>query len=133
METTLDAFVLQDLRRLDAGEATFPRWARDPEICRRLEAAAAVLTVHSLSLGDARPFGLDPPLPLELATRLVRMFSFVGDTVGAPFLGSGMTIVAVATWGRDSIGVEVDGGYLAAAETRLRVVGADHLITIARS
>jgi hypothetical protein len=129
METTLDAFVPQDLRRLDAGEATFPRWARDPEICRRLEAAAVVLTVHSLSLGDARTFGLDPPLPLELATRLVRMFSFIGD----PFLGSGTTSVAAATWGCDSIGVEVDGGYLAAAEARLRAAGVGRPLTIARS
>jgi DNA modification methylase len=51
------------------------------------------------------------PYPLELAERLVRMFSFVGDTVFDPFLGSGTTTVAAAKWGRNSIGVEVDPTY----------------------
>ncbi len=48
------------------------------------------------------------PFPLELATRLVRMFSFSGDTVLDPFCGSGTTMVAVFRKGRNSIGVEID-------------------------
>ncbi|HUV87783.1 MAG TPA: site-specific DNA-methyltransferase, partial [bacterium] len=51
------------------------------------------------------------PFPLELAERLVRMFSFVGDTVLEPFMGTGTTNVAAARWGRDSVGVEVDEKY----------------------
>ena len=51
------------------------------------------------------------PFPLELAERLVRMFSFVGDTVLDPFTGTGTTNVAAARWGRDSLGVEVDEKY----------------------
>ena len=51
------------------------------------------------------------PFPLELATRLVRMFSFVGDTVLDPFCGSGTTMVAAFRTGRNSIGVEVDPDY----------------------
>ena len=51
------------------------------------------------------------PYPLELARRLVRMFSFVGDTVLDPFMGTGTTIVAAANWGRNSVGVEVDSEY----------------------
>ena len=58
------------------------------------------------------------PFPLELATRLVRMFSFVGDTVLDPFLGTGTTSVAAARTGRNSVGVEVDEDYLAHARTR---------------
>jgi len=60
------------------------------------------------------------PYPLELAERLIRMFSFVGDTVLDPFLGTGTTALAAAKWGRNSIGVEVDHHYLDAAEARLR-------------
>jgi len=41
------------------------------------------------------------PYPLELAERLVRMFSFVGDTVLDPFMGTGTTSVAAARWGRN--------------------------------
>ncbi len=59
------------------------------------------------------------PYPLELASRLVRMFSFVGDTVLDPFLGTGTTSLAAAQCGRNSIGVEVDTKYLTYARTRL--------------
>lgn len=60
------------------------------------------------------------PYPLALAERLVRMFSFVGDTVLDPFMGTGTTNVAAAQWGRDSIGVEVEPGYFEMASNRLR-------------
>jgi len=59
------------------------------------------------------------PFPLELAERLVRMFSFVGDTVLDPFLGTGTTSLAAATWGRNSIGIEVDEHYFDMAVSRL--------------
>ncbi|MBI4454726.1 MAG: site-specific DNA-methyltransferase [Acidobacteria bacterium] len=59
------------------------------------------------------------PFPLELADRLVRMFSFVGDTVLDPFLGTGTTTLAAAKIGRNSIGVELDPVYF--EQTRKRV------------
>lgn len=59
------------------------------------------------------------PFPLELAERLIRMFSFVGDTVLDPFLGTGTTTVAAARWGRNSIGVEVDPAYFKLAQQRI--------------
>lgn len=59
------------------------------------------------------------PYPLELAERLIRMFSFVGDTVLDPFLGTGTTSLASATWGRNSVGVEIDPQYLEMARERL--------------
>ena len=60
------------------------------------------------------------PYPEELAERLVRMFSFVGDTVLDPFMGTGTTTVSAARWGRNSIGVEVDPHYFEMAERRIR-------------
>ncbi len=59
------------------------------------------------------------PYPLELAVRLVRMFSFVGDTVLDPFLGTGTTTLAAALWGRNSIGYEIDESYVAFAQGRI--------------
>lgn len=59
------------------------------------------------------------PYPEELAERLIRMFSFVGDTVLDPFLGTGTTTVAAAKWGRNSIGTEVDPEYFALARKRI--------------
>jgi len=60
------------------------------------------------------------PYPLELANRLIRMFSFVGDTVFDPFLGTGTTAVAAASAGRNSIGVEIDDYYFEGAVARLK-------------
>jgi DNA modification methylase len=59
------------------------------------------------------------PYPPELAERLVRMFSFVGDTVLDPFLGTGTTTVSAAKWGRNSIGFEVDSHYFKIAQKRI--------------
>lgn len=59
------------------------------------------------------------PYPIELAERLVRMFSFVGDTVLDPFAGTGTTTIAAAKWGRNSVGVEVDAHYLTYARGRI--------------
>ena len=66
------------------------------------------------------------PFPLELASRLIRMFSFVGDTVLDPFLGTGTTSLAAALAGRHSIGIEVDEHYFNMAVARLGS-GAAHI------
>ncbi len=60
------------------------------------------------------------PFPVELAERLIRMFSFVGDTVLDPFMGTGTTNAAAARCGRNSIGCEVDEHYFDLAERRIR-------------
>jgi len=59
------------------------------------------------------------PYPLEFSERLIRMFSFVGDTVLDPFMGTGTTNLACAQWGRNSIGIELDAGYFDLARRRL--------------
>jgi len=61
------------------------------------------------------------PFPLDLAYRLVRMFSFVGDTVLDPFLGTGTTSIAAMRCGRNSIGVEIDETYLGQAHRRAQM------------
>ena len=60
------------------------------------------------------------PYPEEIAERLMRMFSFAGDVVLDPFMGTGTTTVAAARWGRNSIGVEIDPHYFDIAESRIR-------------
>lgn len=59
------------------------------------------------------------PYPEELAHRLVRMFSFAGDTVLDPFMGTGTTLLAAARCGRNSIGVETEPAYFKMAKERL--------------
>lgn len=63
--------------------------------------------------------GHPAPFPLELATRLVKMFSFVGDTVVDPFCGSGTTMLAAINTNRNSIGVETEVYYCTHTLNRL--------------
>jgi len=59
------------------------------------------------------------PFPEQLAYRLVRMFSFIGDTVLDPFMGTGTTLLAAARCGRNSVGVEIEPAYVNMAKERL--------------
>jgi site-specific DNA-methyltransferase (adenine-specific) len=70
--------------------------------------------IRGASTRDGHP----APYPVELAERLVRMFSFAGDTVLDPFLGTAATTSAAIRSGRNSIGVELEPKYLAIAKKR---------------
>ena len=59
------------------------------------------------------------PFPYELAHRIVRMFSFCGDTVLDPFCGTGTTLLAARNAGRNGIGIDIDPRYVRMAEDRL--------------
>ena len=59
------------------------------------------------------------PFPTELAERLIRMFSFVGDTVLDPFAGSGSTAVGASRCGRNSLSVELEEDYFEVAKERI--------------
>jgi DNA modification methylase len=64
--------------------------------------------------------GHPAPFPVELAYRLIRMFSFVGDTVLDPFVGSGSTTEAAIKAQRSSIGFEIELVYYHKLRTRFR-------------
>ncbi|MBU2503474.1 MAG: site-specific DNA-methyltransferase [Nanoarchaeota archaeon] len=57
--------------------------------------------------------------PVELPRRCIRLFSFVGDVVLDPFLGSGSTIIAAVNNNRKGIGIEIDNGYCNIARGRI--------------
>lgn len=63
--------------------------------------------------------GHPAPFPVELPKRCIKLFSFVGDTVLDPFLGSGSTLIACALLNRKGIGVEIDENYCELAKNRL--------------
>lgn len=65
--------------------------------------------------------GHPAPYPVELASRLIRMFSFAGDIVADPFMGTGTTIVAAIKEGRNSVGVEIDPAYFEIASERISI------------
>lgn len=80
-------------------------------------------------IGGASTAKHPAPFPLELANRLVRMFSFTSDTVLDPFAGSGTTCVAAAQAGRNSIGYDIEANYLDLAEHRLVKVRPSPIVT----
>jgi site-specific DNA-methyltransferase (adenine-specific) len=59
------------------------------------------------------------PFPVEIARRLIGMFSFVGDTVLDPFAGLGTTTLAAMQMHRSSIGYEIEPDYLRLAKNRI--------------
>ncbi len=59
------------------------------------------------------------PFPLELALRLVRMYSFAGDTVLDPFAGTATTMLAALESGRNSVGFEIDPEFFQFAKNRI--------------
>src|SRR3990167_3082958 len=63
--------------------------------------------------------GHPAPFPIELPRRCIKLFSFVGDVVLDPFMGSGSTLIAAANNNRKSIGIDVDKEYCAIAKKRL--------------
>jgi len=63
--------------------------------------------------------GHPAPYPVKLAERLIRMFSFAGDTVVDPFSGTGSTSVAAVLSGRNSIANEIEYDYVRLSERRL--------------
>jgi DNA modification methylase len=75
------------------------------------------------------------PFPVEVAYRLVRMFSFVGDTVLDPFMGTASTLVAACRCDRNSIGVEVEPDYFRQAKARMEaevatLIDSRHVIAV---
>lgn len=57
--------------------------------------------------------------PMEIAQRVVRLFSFVGDTVLDPFAGSGTTVIAAEKYGRCGVGYEIAEDYRGAVESQV--------------
>ena len=71
--------------------------------------------VRGASTRDGHP----APFPVELAERLMRLFSFAGDTILDPFAGTASTALAAAAAGRNSISNEIDQKYFELAHHRL--------------
>jgi len=65
--------------------------------------------VQGLKHGDLR--SRSGAYPLELAYRLINMYSLYEDTVLDPFLGTGTTTFASLACGRNSVGIEIDGAF----------------------
>lgn len=76
-------------------------------------------SIWSFSTESARRVNHPAPFPVELPRRCIEMFTFLGDVVFDPFLGSGTTAVAAKQTGRVYIGCDISDEYCEIAEQRL--------------
>jgi site-specific DNA-methyltransferase (adenine-specific) len=82
--------------------------------------ADATLDVWRIRPESARRVGHPAPFPVELPERCIRLFTYVGDTVLDPFMGSGTTAMAAMRAGRHFVGYELDESYVSMARQRLQ-------------
>jgi site-specific DNA-methyltransferase (adenine-specific) len=114
--------------RKPGGYRTTPMIQRALSMLQREEMGAWMRPVWSDIRGASLRDGHPAPFPVEIAERLVRMFSFAGDTVLDPFAGSGSTALAAIHTGRNSISVEIEVQYLNAATRRAANEAAKRLV-----
>jgi site-specific DNA-methyltransferase (adenine-specific) len=114
--------------RKPGGYRTTPMLQKALSMLQRDEMDAWMRPVWSDIRGASLREGHPAPFPAELAERLIRMFSFAGDTILDPFAGSGSTAVAAIRAGRNSISVEIEEEYLNAATRRVAREAAGRLV-----
>jgi DNA modification methylase len=86
----------------------------------RDEFLAATLSVWQLPPESARRVGHPAPFPVALPRRFIELYTFAGDVVLDPFLGSGSTAVAAVETDRRFVGYELDPAYARLARRRVR-------------
>jgi DNA modification methylase len=77
-------------------------------------------SVWDITAESARKIGHPAPFPLELPRRLIQLYTFAGEVVLDPFMGSGQTAIAALKSGRHYIGYEIDPKYVDLAGRRIQ-------------
>ena len=112
-------FSKQRFDRSDKGKSTI---SRD-------EFMAATTSVWHIPPESARRVGHPAPFPVALVERLIHLYTFEGETVLDPFMGSGSTAVAALNCNRHFVGYEIDPAYINLCEERVAGSGAHREIS----
>ena len=100
----------EDYSRPDKGESDISKE----------EFMSATLSIWHIPPESARKVGHPAPFPVELASRVIKLFSYVGDVIMDPFAGSGSTCVAAMRNGRHYLGFDISLEYCALARSRIK-------------
>jgi DNA modification methylase len=106
-----------------ASKGSFRRQRLGEDTISRQDFLEATVSVWSIAPASARRIGHPAPFPVELPRRLIELYTFRGDLVLDPFMGSGSTAVAAVESGRHFVGYETEPAYLEIARTRLAALG----------
>lgn len=71
---------------------------------------------------SAKRIGHPAPFPVELPRRLIELYSFKGDIIFDPFMGSGSTCMAALETGRKYLGIDIEQEYCDLAEDRISTI-----------
>ncbi|MDX1689466.1 MAG: site-specific DNA-methyltransferase [Acidimicrobiia bacterium] len=102
-----------------ASKGTFRRTRIGEDTITKEDFLDATVSVWTIPSESARRVGHPAPFPVALPRRLVELYTFAGDLVLDPFMGSGSTAVAAVESGRHYVGYEVEPDYIALAEERV--------------
>ncbi|HUO49859.1 MAG TPA: site-specific DNA-methyltransferase [Acidimicrobiales bacterium] len=80
----------------------------------------ATLDVWTMRPESAKRVNHPAPFPVELPERFIELYTYKGDVVLDPFMGSGSTAVAAVRTGRHFVGYDTDPDYVARATTRVK-------------
>lgn len=79
----------------------------------------STLSIWQIQPESAKKVGHPAPFPVELAKRVIKLYSYVDDVVLDPFMGSGTTCVAAKQNGRHYVGFDISPEYCRLAEERI--------------
>ncbi len=95
-----------------------------------LEFTKSVWTFPAVS---ARKIGHPAPFPKELPYRCIQLYTFEGEIVLDPFIGSGQTAIAAIESGRHFVGYDIDEGYVRHANERISALAGQELFSLSKS
>jgi len=102
-----------------ASKGSYARKRRGEDTISKEEFLDATVSIWDILPESARRVGHPAPFPVELPRRLIELYTFAGDLVLDPFLGSGSTAVAAVETGRHYVGYDLSSEYLEIAERRI--------------
>jgi site-specific DNA-methyltransferase (adenine-specific) len=111
---------------LVASKASFKRERSGEDTITKEDFLEATMSVWDILPESARRVGHPAPFPTELPRRLIELYTFAGDVILDPFLGSGSTAIAAVQTGRHYVGYETAAAYVELAERRIATARAGH-------
>jgi site-specific DNA-methyltransferase (adenine-specific) len=120
LRDTTERVILASKGRFDrVGRGSAPAGAAGVATIPGDEFMEATLDVWEIPAESATRVGHPAPFPVALVERCIQLFTYDGDVVLDPFMGSGTTAVAAVNTGRRYVGYDTDPGYVAQARERV--------------